>query len=279
MRPVLSAALGRYPVTQALLSGQVTSPAFVLDFAEVKPISRAFAPMVREQRFDVSEMAIATVLQAIAADKPIMLLPVAVAARFQEQALLCRADSDLASPADLAGKRIGVRSYSQTTGMWLRGILADRDGIDPADMRWTVFEGAHVAEFLDPPWVERAPEGAELMAMLRDGALDAAIVGNDVPADPAFRTVFADPAAAGQDFLARHGFIPVNHLVVVRREHAGLAAELVRLFGEARDAAPKGATLPPFGRDALRPVFDLALRYATAQGLLSRTLREEDVWA
>ena len=279
MRP-LATALGRYPVTEALHSGAVGAGRFV--FAEVSPISRAFAPMVRQLRYDVSEMAIATVLQALAAGKPLVLLPIAVAARFQEQALLCRADSDIAGPADLRGRRIGVRAYSQTTGMWLRGILAESEALQPADMAWTTFEDAHVAEFTDPPWARRAPGGAELMTMLREGALDAAIVGNEVPRDPAFRTVFPDPAAAGARFRERYGFKPVNHLAVVRRDRAeeqpGLVAELMDLFTAAREAAPPGTDLPPIGREALRPVFDLALRFATAQGMLARTLREEDLW-
>ncbi len=278
----LRTALGHYPGTAALHDGSVNSPAVALAFETVAPISRAFAPMVREQRYDVSELAIATVLQAIAADKPIVLLPVAVAARFQEQALLCRADSRIAGPGDLRGRRIGVRAYSQTTAMWLRGILAESEGLDSADMAWTIFEGAHVAEYADPPWAARAPAGADLLGMLRDGALDAVIVGNDVPDDPAFRTVFPDPAAAGAHFLARYGFKPVNHLVVVRRDlvakRPGLVSELTALFTAAQQAAPPGTVLPPIGRAALRPVFEAAIRFAAAQGLVPGGTREADVW-
>ena len=77
-----------------------------------------------------------------------------------------------------------MRAYSQTTGMWLRGILADEYGVRPEQVRWITFEGAHVAEYQDPPWAERAPPGKELLTMLREGELDAVIVGNDVPDDP-----------------------------------------------------------------------------------------------
>src|SRR6185312_11967454 len=119
------AAVGLYPRTRALRSGEVTSDKLRLVFADIPTINRAFAPMVQEARFDVSEMAIATFLQAKAYGKPLALLPVTVAARFQQSALLCRAGSDIRGPADLAGRRVGVRAYSQTTGMWLRGILAD----------------------------------------------------------------------------------------------------------------------------------------------------------
>jgi 4,5-dihydroxyphthalate decarboxylase len=235
--------------------------------------------MVREQRFDVSEMAIATFLQAKAFGKPLVLLPIVLAARFQEKALLCRAGSDIASPADLAGRRVGVRAYSQTTGLWLRGVLADDFGIEPARIRWVTFEDAHVAEYRDPPWVERAAPGKDLMAMLGAGELDAVIVGNDVPDDPALRTVFADTEAAASRFRQRHGLMPVNHLVAVlsaiARQSPDLVAELVRLFGEARSASTGDL---PFGRNAVTPAVALALRYATAQGLLPRPFTMEEVW-
>src|SRR5271166_2270083 len=105
------AAIGLYPHTRALRSGEISSEHLRLVFADMPAINRAFAPMVREARFDVSEMAIATFLQAKAYGKPLVLLPVTVAARFQQSALLCRADSDIRSPADLAGRRVGVRAY------------------------------------------------------------------------------------------------------------------------------------------------------------------------
>lgn len=283
--PVLRAALGPYQHTRALKSGAISSSKLRLDFADVSPISRAFAPMVRELRFDVCEMAIATFLQAKAYGKPLVLLPVTMAARLQETALLRRAGSAIAGPGDLAGRRIGVRAYSQTTGMWLRGILAESYGMRPQQARWITFEDAHVAEYADPPWAERAASGKELLAMLRAGEIDAAIVGADLPDDPQFRTVFPDPLAAGEAFHRRHGFVPVNHLVTMRRDLAearpDIAADLVAMFKQAKAAAGLAAAQEaalPMTRAALRPAVALALRYATEQGLLPRRLSEEEAW-
>ncbi len=282
---VLRTALGAYKHTAALRSGQVASALLRLKFADVSPVNRAFAPMVRDARFDVCEMAIATFLQAKAYGRPLVLLPVAVAARFQEPALLCRVGSTIRGPADLAGRRVGVRAYSQTTGMWLRGILAGDYGVRPEQVRWVTFEDAHVAEYREPPWAARAPTGADMLAMLRAGDLDAVIVGNDLPDDPGLRTVFPHPVAAGEAFRRRHGFVPVNHLVTVRRELAehrpDLVAELLRMFRDARAAAspdPGGDDPLPMGRTALQPALALALRYSAEQGLLPRYLDIEEVW-
>jgi 4,5-dihydroxyphthalate decarboxylase len=276
--PVLRAALGGYKHLEGLRSGAIASDAFRLAFEQVSPISRAFAPMVRELRYDVSEIAIATFLQAKAYGKPLILLPVVMAGRFQEAALLCRVASDIRSPADLAGRRIGVRAYSQTTGMWLRGSIAEDYGVRPDAMRWITFEGSHVPEYQDPPWAERAAPGKDLLGMLRDGEVDAVIVGNDVPDDPDLRTVFSDPDRAADAFWSRHHLVPVNHLVCIRAEHATHAAELTRLFGEAK-TPPAERDPRPFGRDALDPALALAIRYCTEQGLLPHVLTLDDVWA
>lgn len=271
---ILKTAIGLYPGTKALLEGRVPSGLVSLEFEKVAPISKAFAPMVREGRFDLSEMAIATFLMARAYGKPLVLLPVVLAERAQEAALLCRRDGPIQGPADLAGARIAVRAYSQTTGMWLRGSLAESEGVKAEAQRWITFEDAHVGEFRDPPWVTRATPGQELLALLRNGEADAAILGNDLPEDPGLRTVFPDPRAAAAAFQARHGFMPVNHLLVMRRDVVarapGLVAEVLRMF---RDS---GAAVR--GRAALRPALELAMGYCFDQGLLPRRLTLDDVW-
>ena len=176
----LSAAIGRYPHSAPVLDGAVASPLLQIEDGGIKPISRAFAPMVRQGRFDLSEMAIATFLMAKAVGRPLVLLPVVMVARFQEGALLCRADGPVRGPSDLVGRCVGVRAYSQTTGMWLRGTLAGH-GVPAGAVRWVTFEDAHEPSYRDPPWAERAPAGADMTAMLRDGVLDAAIFVNEMP--------------------------------------------------------------------------------------------------
>jgi 4,5-dihydroxyphthalate decarboxylase len=261
----LAVAIGRTPRSAALLDAPPTGFAF----ASIAPISKAFAPMVREGRFAVSEMAIATFLMAKAAGKPLVLLPVVLAERFQEAALLCRADSAIHGAEDLAGKRIAVRAYSQTTGMWLRGTLREQHGVAPNACRWITFEDAHLAEYRDPAWVERAAPGAELTAMLRDGAADAAIFGNELPEGEPFRTVFADPDQAGSAFRACHGFVPVNHLLVARADIIATRAD---------DVARLVHALAPTTRDALAPALTLASRFCAEQGLIARPLTLDEIW-
>src|SRR3981081_4022367 len=125
----LKTAIGTYPHTRPLKDGTSSSPRVCLDHVEVVPANRAFRPMVNQLAFDVSEMALVTLLLGKASDR--QLVGVAVIRRQQTAygMLLVRHDSLLRDPRDLAGRTIGVRAYTQTTGVWLRGMLADQFGL------------------------------------------------------------------------------------------------------------------------------------------------------
>jgi len=47
-------------------------------------------------------------------------LPIFVMRRFHHSGLLVRPDAGIATPKDLEGKKVGVRAYSVTTGVWTR---------------------------------------------------------------------------------------------------------------------------------------------------------------
>ena len=123
----LRTLLGDHPCTAALKNGSVKSDSVTLDFTEYSPTNKGFKPMVRDGAFDVSEMAIVTYLMAKSFGKPMVLLPNVVLARFQHAHALYNAKSGTMTPADLNGKRVGIRSFTTTTGAWLRGILANED--------------------------------------------------------------------------------------------------------------------------------------------------------
>jgi len=167
----LRTLLGDHPCTSALKNGSVKSDLVALDFADYSPTNKGFKPMVREAAFDVSEMAIVTYLMAKSFGKPMVLLPNVVVARFQHGHALYNAKKGKLRPGDLNNKRVGIRSFTTTTGAWLRGILANDYGVDLGSVDWVTFEDAHVAEFRDT--TKRAPAGKQIIQMLIDGELDA----------------------------------------------------------------------------------------------------------
>jgi 4,5-dihydroxyphthalate decarboxylase len=98
-------------------------------------------------------------------------------------------------PRGLNGRRVGVRAYTQTTGAWVRGFLAEDYGIDLESITWVTFEDAHLAEYREPANVERAAAGKRLKQMLLDEEIDAAILG-DVAEEGPLKHLIPDHAAA-----------------------------------------------------------------------------------
>jgi 4,5-dihydroxyphthalate decarboxylase len=169
-----------------------------------------------------------------------------------------------------------VRSYSVTTGAWIRHILAEDCGVDLSRIRWVTFEEAHVAEFRDPPNVERAPAGKEIKAMLLSGELDVAILG-DAKLDPSLRTVFADPEAAGRRWSEKHGAIQLNHLVGVKSSVSpAVADEIYELLVKSKEAAGNPPLLP-HGLEANRRNLEVAIDCAHKQNLIPRRFRVEEL--
>jgi len=281
----LNVCLGTYPHTRALKQGDIKSERVVLNFTEIDPINRAFRMMAREQKFDVSEMAIVSYLQAKAYGKPLVLLPATMLGRFQHGAMLYNSERGTVRPQDLPGRRVGVRAFTQTTGVWLRGILSKDYGLDLGKVQWVTFEDAHLVEYSDPPGVERVA-GKDMTKMLLEGELDAAIYGGVMPTDPRLKSVIADPEAVAEDWHARHGIVPVNHMVVFKEDlsksNPGAVRELFRMLLASKKAAglPKAGAIDliPFGFDAVKPALDLMSSYALEMRIIPRRLSVEELF-
>ena len=271
----LKTLLGDYPVTEALKQGRIPTGAMAFDYADVKVPHSAFKRVVRDLEFDVSELAIITYLLAKAHGKPLKLLPAVLTARFQHAFIVYNAERGSLQPRDLHGRRVGQRSYSVTTATWVRGILAEDFGVDLSKVRWITFEEPHVAEFRDPPNVERAPAGMDITAMLLAGELDAAIVG-EPPKDPRIKTLFADPAAAGAAWGKKRGAIQINHMVAVRQD-LDCAGEVFRLLGESRKAAGN-PPMNPFGVEENRRNLEAAIDCAYRQNMIPHRFSVEELF-
>src|SRR5215470_2093313 len=126
----LHTMMGNYPITKPLKSGEVGSGLADFDFVDVKVANNFFKSVVRDAKYDLSELAIVTYLQAKSYDKPYVLLPAVLVSRGQHHTIAYNAERGPLRPSDLAGKRVGVRAYTVTTGSWVRGILANDYGVD-----------------------------------------------------------------------------------------------------------------------------------------------------
>jgi 4,5-dihydroxyphthalate decarboxylase len=269
--------------TRALRSGELRSPLLNFAFANVKTVNREFKALVREQKFDLAEVAIVTFLQAKAYGKPYVLMPAAVVARGQHHTIFFNPKRGHLNPGDLNGRRVGVRAYTQTTGAWVRGFLQEDYGVDFHSIQWITFEDPHVAEYTDPPWVRRAPEGKQLLQMLLDGEIDAAIFGSENPEGTPLKPLIPDAAEVAARWAEKHGGVPINHMMVVREPIAQARPDVVReayhMLKESFAAAPSSKTgALRFGVEAARKSLETIIRYSECQGLISRRFSVDELF-
>jgi 4,5-dihydroxyphthalate decarboxylase len=277
--------LANYPVTKALKEGKTSSSVVALDFCGPPVAHDGFKGMVRDNKFDAGELAIITFLQAKAYGKPYVMLPAPISGRFQHHTIGYNAEHGELSPKDIEGRRVGVRSYAQTTGLWARGVLQHEYDVDLDRVTWVTFDDAHLAEYTDPPNTERAPKGDKKLAqMMFDGDVTAAILGADMPKDPRVRSLVPEPHKAAKAWFERTGVIPINHMFTVHeqvsRERPDVVQEIFRMLVESRRAAPPEAleTIPPFGVEANRMAIQLAIDWALEQRIIPHRLDVDELF-
>jgi 4,5-dihydroxyphthalate decarboxylase len=282
-RMTLQTLLASHSNTNAMRSGVLQSPLIDFSYADVKTVNRAFKALVREQKFDLGEIAIVTFLQAKAYGKPYVLMPVVIVARGQHHTIFYNPERGHLNPGDLNGRKVGVRAYTQTTGVWVRGFLKEDYGVDFRSVQWVTFEDPHVAEYADPPWVQRAPEGKQLLQMLLDGEIDAAIFGSENPEGTSLQPLIPNASGVAASWARKHGGVPINHMMVIKesitRERPDVAREVYRLLKEsAADGRAKYGSEPRFGVETVRKSLETIIAYSEEQGLLPRRVSVDELF-
>lgn len=276
--------LADYPVTMAMKDRRVTSPIVTLDWCGPKTAHDGFKAMLRENAFDAGELAIVTYLQARAYGKPFVMLPTPVSGRFQHHCVGFNVEHGELKPKDIEGRVVGVRTYAQTTGLWVRGILQHEYGVDLEKVTWLTVDESHLKEHQDPPNCKRIPPGKKIDQMMLDGEVAAAILGNDMPKDPRVRTLVPDPHTAAEKWYQREGVIPINHMFVVHqdisRRRPDVVRELFRMIVESRAAAPASAiaSIPPLGLEANRKGLEMAIEWSFEQKIIPRRLKVDELF-
>ena len=301
----LKTAIRTYSYTKGLKDGTVPVPGIQFEHIEINPIIGAFRRMCRGLEFDVAEMAITTYLTARAFNKPFTALPVFVLRQFHHAPIVYNVNAGVQSPRDLEGKKVGVRAYTVTTGVWARGILATEYGVDLSKVTWVLADEEHVAEYHQHyPANVVYQAGANLAQMLANGELAAAIGVGRVDS-PHVKPLIPNARQAEAAWYEKTGIYPINHTVVVKdallQADPTLAPRLFNAFKEAKatfvqqlhDGAPLsdedqalaqirslvGADPLPYGLARNRKAMEAVIQFAHNQKILPRLVRPEDVFA
>jgi 4,5-dihydroxyphthalate decarboxylase len=300
---VLKTAIATYPHTKALKDGAVTAPGIRFEHLDIAPIRLAIHRMCRELEFDLCEMAFTTYLAAREYGKPFTALPVFVMRQFPQGLMVRNVKSGVRSPKDLEGKRVGIRAWTVTTGVWARGILKIDYGVDLDKIHWVAVEEEHVQEYTSPPNV-LYQTGRDLAEMVASGDIAAAIGVGHVDS-PDVKPLFANSAEVEAAWYRKTGVYPLNHAIVVKNAHLQadpeLAPRLFSAFKEAKEAflaqLHSGAKLSgdalalanrrplvgndplPFGAGPNRKSLEMLIQFAQDQKILRRKVNVAELFA
>ncbi|HEX3244689.1 MAG TPA: ABC transporter substrate-binding protein [Chloroflexota bacterium] len=303
MALTLKTAIATYGHTAALKDGSVKPSGIDLDFVEVAPIIGAFRRMVRTLEFDVCEMAITTYLCARDHGKEFTAIPVFPVRAWHHGATSYNTSSGVQKPADLSGKKVGVRAYTVTTGVWARGILASEYGVDWDKTTLVIADEEHVAEYQAPSNVQKAPEGANLADMLAKGDL-AAGIGLGKIDSPDVKPMIPNAQEAQAEWYKKTGIYPINHMIVIRNSvlqaNPGVADELFNAFKASKEVflgrlsseaelSPEEQTLAasrklvgedpvPYGVEANRKALEAIIKFASDQKIIKGSVSPEEIF-
>ena len=313
----LDIAIAKFPHTAALISGEIPIEGVDANFIQVIPQIGAFRRMVRQVEFDVCELAPTTYIIARGYDAPFVALPIFVTRRFHHSGLLVRPDAGIKGPKDLEGRKVGVRAYSVTTGVWTRGILIDDYGLDSSKVTWVVDDEEHVTQLKLPSNVIHAKEGRSLADMMADSELAAGFSANagigragsptaggwkEVEAD--YPELFPNSTELEDAWYKRTGIYPMHGTIVVKdailKENPWVARSLYDAFEKAKkgwlDKLHSGAATTagdkkylelskivgpdplPFGMKANLPTIQALEDTAFKQGLTTKRMAISDIF-
>jgi 4,5-dihydroxyphthalate decarboxylase len=240
--------------TAALKDGTVRIEGVEANFVDVVPIIAAFRRMVRDVEFDVCELAPTTYLIARARGAPYIALPIFVMRRFHHSGFVARPDAGIKVPKDLEGKRVGVRAYSVTTGVWTRGIFTNEYDLDASKVTWVVDDEEHVTSLKLPDNVIHAPPGKSLAGMMASGELQAGFTGpagigragaptanweqGGQTSAQNYPELIANADQVEAEWYRRTGICPIHGTIVVKTEvldkHPWVARALYDAFSKAK---------------------------------------------
>jgi 4,5-dihydroxyphthalate decarboxylase len=255
----LKTVVGPYRYLDSLKSGHIAVAGTELAFIEINPLIAAYRRMVRELAYDVCELAVTTYIVAKSFGKGFTALPLPLNRMFHFGDIQVGLDTGIDRPADLAGKRVGVRAYTVTTGVWVRGILQSEFGVDPASITWITDDEEHVGEFVAPPNVAGSG-GTSLVDLFQAGKIDAAFSGRAglgrtgapregwdkggaapvaVQTTRPFRALFPNAAELDRAWYLRTGIYPIHGVLCVRdsvlAERPDLPRKLFDAFSRAKE--------------------------------------------
>jgi 4,5-dihydroxyphthalate decarboxylase len=314
----LSIACGDYDHIRDLTSGKVRAEGISLLPSHL-PVEEMFFRFTKFQAWDISEMSFAKAMAIVSQPNPwLALIPVFPSRAFRHSSIYVRSDRGIRTPADLAGKKVGIPEWAQTAAIYSRGMLASEYGVDLSSIDWYQ-AGVNEAGRREkvslqlPPDIRYTPcPEHSLSGMLADGTLDAVLSArapNVFFQKPHMvQRLFPDYRTAEWAYWKKTQVFPIMHVIALRRElyerHRWIVANLMEGFEQAKqrslkrmaDITASSVPLPwvsdyagqsqqimgedfwPYGIEANRPTLEMFSRCAHQQGITTHHMALEEIF-
>lgn len=315
----LSMAMNPYEHVRDLLDGTVRAEGIDFTFLRV-PTEEIFYRFLRYREWDVSEMAFGKLIALVSqGDTSIVAIPVFPSRVFRHSSIYVRSDAGITRPEELAGKRIGVPTWSQSASMYSRGMLAHEYGVDLASIQWVqagVNQPGRVenVDLVLPSWLKLTRiADRSLSQMLLSGELDAVLSARPpapfTAGDARVRRLFENPQAAELAYWEKTGIFPIMHTVAMRRDvyerHRWVAMNLYTALETAKNRSLErlksitestvplpwipdhvqvsrrilGEDIWPYGIEPNRRTLEAFTQYAFEHGVAARKVAVEELFA
>jgi len=242
----ITLALGSYDRHAPLLEGCVQHPDVDIEYIELDPQQGRHERFLQDFEFDAAELSLSSYLIAIDQGLPVHAVPIFPRRLFSQSQMYKNIHCGIDSPADLAGKKIGLSAYQNTLGVRAKGDLTHYYGVPRSTVTW-VTPGREVVDVKLPADLQIETRGsmAEIEQEFVEGKIQAMFVSR-LPkpfraGNPSLARLFDDPQAEEERYLDKEGYFPIMHVLAFKRELAEQNPELPKalydIFEQARQRA------------------------------------------
>ena len=309
----LTLACGDYEIVRALTDGSVEPEGVELTVLTDMESSIRHWRMIRGQEFDVAELSMSNYIAAKVRGQPFTAIPVFLHRRFRHSFIFTNVSKGIKKPTDLIGRKVGLRNFSATANLWMRGILEHEHGVPHKKIQWFKQDDEEVEVELpkDLSLTKIAPD-KDIEDMLAAGEIDALLhpelIQPILDRDPRVGRLFPDYKEREIEYFKRTGIFPIMHTTAIRQEvvdrYPWLPVSLYKAFERAKAIAykkmenPRRVPLAWFrhaleeqedilGNDpwvyglgpANRKNLEALMQYSLEQGFIERKVALEELFA
>jgi 4,5-dihydroxyphthalate decarboxylase len=308
----LTLACGDYESIRGLKEGTVKPDGIELTVLTDMTSDIRHWRMIRNREFDVAELSMSNYLMAKYTGLPFAAIPVFLHRRFRHGFVFLNATQNIRKPADLIGKRVGLRNFQATANLWIRGILEHEYQLPHRSIQWFKQDEEEV-EWTPPSGlnIQRVATGKNVEQMLVEGELDALIhpdvIQPILAKDQRVSRLFPAYRELEIEYFKRTGIFPIMHTTAIKQEvvekYPWVPINLMQAFEQSKKAAYKrmenprivplawfrhfleeqdeilGADPWAYGLgDSNRKNLETLMQYSQEQGLLGRKMSLDELF-